>query len=95
MKVKIATAALLLATNAWAGLNQCDQIPAIVHINGITTLRDDARRSSEMLGKILAEELGHPVKTDLAYNQTHGFFADIAQTFYQLSQQNPDTAPEK
>ncbi|WP_375592241.1 hypothetical protein [Chitiniphilus eburneus] len=48
-----------------------------------------------MLANALQKELGHPVKTSLAYNQTHGFFADIAQTFYQLSQQNPDTAPEK
>ncbi|GLS05214.1 hypothetical protein GCM10007860_23640 [Chitiniphilus shinanonensis] len=48
-----------------------------------------------MLTQALEAELGHPVPTDLAYNQTHGFFADIAQTFYQLSQQDPDTAPEK
>ncbi|WP_211214743.1 hypothetical protein, partial [Chitiniphilus shinanonensis] len=48
-----------------------------------------------MLQDALEENLGHPVPTDLAYNQTHGFFADIAQTFYQLSQQDPDTAPEK
>ncbi|TJZ66379.1 hypothetical protein [Chitiniphilus eburneus] len=95
MKLKIFIASLFLATNAWATLTQCDQIPAVVHINGITTTIRDARKNTKWLYEALEQELGHPVKTDLAYNQTHGFFADIAQTFYQLSQQNPDTAPEQ
>ncbi|WP_353325730.1 hypothetical protein [Chitiniphilus shinanonensis] len=95
MKMQMAIVSLFLAANTWAGLTQCDQIPIVVHINGITTPKGDAISSQKMLERALAEKLGHKVPTDLAYNQTHGFFADIAQTFYQLSQQNPDTAPEK
>ncbi|TJZ65220.1 hypothetical protein, partial [Chitiniphilus eburneus] len=95
MKLHITLLMFLVSANSWAALNQCDQIPHVMHINGITTQPDDATTNKKMLQEALAQELGHPVPTDLAYNQTHGFFADIAQTFYQLSQQNPDTAPEK
>ncbi|UXY15499.1 hypothetical protein N8I74_00340 [Chitiniphilus purpureus] len=95
MKLKFLIASLLVSINSWAELNSCDQIPVTIHINGINTSRADAEESQRMLKVILEEKLGHPVKSDLAYNQTHGFFADIAQTFYQLNQQNPDEAPEK
>ncbi|TJZ70049.1 hypothetical protein, partial [Chitiniphilus eburneus] len=95
MKFSWILAGLIFTTNTWAALTKCDQVPHVMHINGITTPILDARKSKDMLQQVIQENLGHPVPTDLAYNQTHGFFADIAQTFYQLSQQNPDTAPEK
>lgn len=90
-------ACILVAMPAlsYAEISQCDLLPKLVHINGITTSRDDADESLIQLQKLAEERIGPPIEGVLAYNRTKNFFADIQQTFYQLKMQDPNTQDEK
>ncbi|MBM5571605.1 MULTISPECIES: hypothetical protein [Deefgea] len=95
MKRIIYILAFLTPITTNAEISLCDTLPKIFHINGITTERDSAIESANQLKQLTKEKNGDAIETNLAYNHTNGFFADIQQTFYQLKMQDPNTQDEK
>ncbi len=87
---------LFVYCNAEAA-NSCSQSGyLVVHINGINTLKRDARISAK---KVLAPAIGSTynntgVKVILAYNPTHGALSDLADVFKQKISEYPGIASE-